>query len=389
MKQDGVFVCQTCGTKYSVEEAKKMMVEGVVDVTGSTVKIDNTAQIQNFLDLSQTAYESGNGESAFDYANKALEIAPNNSQAWIAKMKSIEYMGTFGNLRLAEVVECGKKAIAVAPKSEKGSISYEVYYYQATRSIGLLKSAIAKISDTEDVKRQYKKLSAISVIAAAKKMIEIDGKVIEIYDNVANEALNLALLIPDEVLVDFPDLAKIIGECAKQYQYETDALVEREKIYCAAFTDDALSARKSNRVLLEEKARKAEVAGAEKAAKEKAERIKKYWADHCAEKESLDSEKAGLSSQIEGLNAQISTLPEVTAVSHLEEQIDAKTKEKESLGFFKGKEKKALQAELETLNAKLADAKRAKDAVVLPINESIKKLQKRVSEIETELTKDR
>ena len=24
LKQDGVFVCQTCGTKYSVEEAKKM-----------------------------------------------------------------------------------------------------------------------------------------------------------------------------------------------------------------------------------------------------------------------------------------------------------------------------------------------------------------------------
>ena len=24
IKQDGVFVCQTCGTKYSIEEAKKM-----------------------------------------------------------------------------------------------------------------------------------------------------------------------------------------------------------------------------------------------------------------------------------------------------------------------------------------------------------------------------
>ena len=23
IKQDGVFVCQTCGTKYSIEEAKK------------------------------------------------------------------------------------------------------------------------------------------------------------------------------------------------------------------------------------------------------------------------------------------------------------------------------------------------------------------------------
>jgi len=27
VKQDGVFVCQSCSTKYSVEEAKKMMVE--------------------------------------------------------------------------------------------------------------------------------------------------------------------------------------------------------------------------------------------------------------------------------------------------------------------------------------------------------------------------
>ena len=40
IKQDGVFVCQTCGCKYSIEEAKKMMVEGTVDVSGSTVKVD-------------------------------------------------------------------------------------------------------------------------------------------------------------------------------------------------------------------------------------------------------------------------------------------------------------------------------------------------------------
>ena len=30
LKQDGVFVCQSCGTKYSVEEAKKMMIEAYV-----------------------------------------------------------------------------------------------------------------------------------------------------------------------------------------------------------------------------------------------------------------------------------------------------------------------------------------------------------------------
>lgn len=34
IKQDGVYVCQYCGTKYTVEEARKMMVEGTVDVQG-------------------------------------------------------------------------------------------------------------------------------------------------------------------------------------------------------------------------------------------------------------------------------------------------------------------------------------------------------------------
>ena len=38
IKQNGVFVCESCGCKYSVEEARKLMIEGKVDVSGSTVK---------------------------------------------------------------------------------------------------------------------------------------------------------------------------------------------------------------------------------------------------------------------------------------------------------------------------------------------------------------
>ena len=47
IKQDGVFICQSCGTKYSIEEAKKMMVEGSVEVAG-TVKIDDSSKIENY-----------------------------------------------------------------------------------------------------------------------------------------------------------------------------------------------------------------------------------------------------------------------------------------------------------------------------------------------------
>ena len=135
IKQDGVFVCQSCGCKYSIEEAKKMMVEGTVEVAG-TVKVDDSAKIENYLVLSQNAYNSGNGQSAFDYANKALEISPKNSRAWIAKMKAIEYIGTLGELKLMEVVEAGKNAVAFADEVSQKEITFEVYSYEAIRSLG-------------------------------------------------------------------------------------------------------------------------------------------------------------------------------------------------------------------------------------------------------------
>lgn len=37
VKQNGAFVCRHCGTKYSVEEAKKLMGSDTVDVSGSKV----------------------------------------------------------------------------------------------------------------------------------------------------------------------------------------------------------------------------------------------------------------------------------------------------------------------------------------------------------------
>lgn len=42
VKQDGMFVCQNCGTKYSVEEAKKLL---------GTVKVDKTEETEKLLVL--------------------------------------------------------------------------------------------------------------------------------------------------------------------------------------------------------------------------------------------------------------------------------------------------------------------------------------------------
>lgn len=66
IKQDGVFVCQYCGTKYTVEEAKKMMIDGTVDVQG-TVKVDVSDKVKNLYEIARRAKDSGNSESAAKY----------------------------------------------------------------------------------------------------------------------------------------------------------------------------------------------------------------------------------------------------------------------------------------------------------------------------------
>ena len=106
IKQDGVFVCQTCGTKYSIEEAKKMMIEGNVDVSGSTVKVDNTGSIENYYKMAESAYDSSNQKEAENYCNKIIEIDPNNYKAWLLKGRAAGWQSTLGNLRLDEAVNC-------------------------------------------------------------------------------------------------------------------------------------------------------------------------------------------------------------------------------------------------------------------------------------------
>lgn len=80
IKEDGVFVCQSCGTKYSVEEAKKMMVEGTVEVAG-TVKVDNSDELANLYQIARRAKDDNNNENAQKYYDMILVKDPNSWEA--------------------------------------------------------------------------------------------------------------------------------------------------------------------------------------------------------------------------------------------------------------------------------------------------------------------
>lgn len=80
IKEDGVFVCQSCGTRYSVEEAKKMMVEGTVEVAG-TVKVDTSDELSNLYQIARRAKDDNNGENAAKYYDMILVKDPTSWEA--------------------------------------------------------------------------------------------------------------------------------------------------------------------------------------------------------------------------------------------------------------------------------------------------------------------
>lgn len=80
IKQDGFFVCQTCGCKYSVEEAKKMMIEGIVEVQG-TVKVDKTPELSNLIKRVFSFLTSYEFTKAKEYCQKIFDIDARNKFA--------------------------------------------------------------------------------------------------------------------------------------------------------------------------------------------------------------------------------------------------------------------------------------------------------------------
>ncbi|MBE6815377.1 MAG: hypothetical protein E7522_08030 [Ruminococcaceae bacterium] len=117
IKQEGVFVCQNCGMKYSVEEAKKMMIEGTVDVQG-TVKVDDTEKVDNYMMMAKNAYESNNNKEAEEYCNKIIEINPIHSEAWLLKGTVAAWQSTGAKLRMDEFFSCIEKTFSNATDPE-------------------------------------------------------------------------------------------------------------------------------------------------------------------------------------------------------------------------------------------------------------------------------
>lgn len=83
VKQDGVYVCQNCGTKYSPDDAKKLMVE----ISGS-ISVDNSKKVENYYQLARQAREANNKEDAAKYYDLIRQESPDD---WEANFFAVYY----------------------------------------------------------------------------------------------------------------------------------------------------------------------------------------------------------------------------------------------------------------------------------------------------------
>ena len=93
VKQEDLFVCQNCGTKYSVEAARKMMIEGTVEVKGA-VKIDDSEELNRLYDAARKAKETDSWETGKKYYELILDKDPSSWEAnfYLAFCKAMSCM---------------------------------------------------------------------------------------------------------------------------------------------------------------------------------------------------------------------------------------------------------------------------------------------------------
>ena len=446
IKEDGAFVCQACGCKYSVEEAKKLILEvdGTVDIKG-TVQIDKTDNIKQYLRMAWDAKKGKNYEECEKYANKVLEIDSNNSEASLLKGSAMAWQSSLSNIRIQESNVAWKNAITNADDASIPSIAKEIKSTYVDVVVALFSSYLRRLAvstNPNDLSgplsmtlntlqmqyvlnmMQYEKevksresidenpfsdLEApfISYSTWSMRVSEQENKTLESISrnnglsSIMSTTLNLCTiachfytLIP-VMLAEKDRLAAYDKQLETQQKVKT-ALLKIGGGDAARFTESIMSTtrkeKEEHRIQYQKKQKE-----------EAKKRYDEYWNEHAEEKKALESEKEQLQNEKKELDVKLSefkkkqeAVPAMEELNKIKTEINSLYDKQSKLGIFKGKEKKALQEQID----KLEDNKKGIEKTVkqqqydlepeiMPVKNRYKEVKERIDTIGWELKKER
>ena len=361
LKDGGVFVCQSCGCKYSVEEAKKMMVEGTVDVQG-TVKVDNSEFVQKYLANARRAKEKEDWEETEKYYNMVEQNDPSNIEAI--------FYSSYGKAK-STLVEADFYKREAAFKVLQNCVSiiddnYKIENEEENKvALEQISKDILLMACSQYVYTQKK--NGYGMVVSSDKM-----KTVTLFNNLGNEFM----VACEHIAKKYPDDKK--GK--RVYFYEL-------ALKHAKFTlwNGHLASPDGYRKIVKTYQKWIDEITAECGEKAKQE----YWAEHAEEKSKLESEKAELNATLTALDAETDNLPGMSDKKYFEEQIDGLKKAKDALGLFAGKEKKAKQAEIDDFQGKLNKINASLKDSLADIDSRRKTATSRIAAIDAEFNKSR
>jgi hypothetical protein len=379
IKQDGVFVCQSCGCKYSVEEARKMMTGGPADIPDT--KPDRSPEAVNILKNADLTFADGNYTEAFDLYSQVLNFYPEDAHSILYRGVASAWQSSVRDCRASEVGKASERAIKLKHEACGDTKEFFDFCTDGMEQIAKVLNAISNMYINYHNKAMPK--TGLSITAA----IATSGVANQVRTTMQNGTV-LVCNIAVSVVTTIESLVKDYLEADDKFFSNQELIVKNAVVYrrnanmIADGSLDVIIRRIGDTANQTRRLRR------EKEEAEKRERIAQYWAAHTEEKQQMETRKNELSEFIQQAKSKIKSIP-TDGIKSLEDEKTRLTNELNSLGAFKGREKKALQANIDAVSERLNTERNTYDTARRTIEKQIYEYESEVREIDREFTKDR
>ena len=387
LKSDGVFVCQSCGTKYSIEEAKKMMVEGTVQVEG-TVKIDNTNNIDNLIKNAKVLYKDGKNNEAYKLFGDVLNIDTENYIAVVYRGLCSAWNTTVGNPQIDDAVKGVARGLEIAKKKLGETREYVEFCMEISEAMFSISIACMNLFE-KHYKNSYD--NCMNFIERSKgkvNMYNVDDYIeitkiekarSEEAESTAINGMYLTLVasnivmvkvatVKDETIYNAKDYSKL-REYVKKYMATPSQYLNKELDDYKIGLEIMLSFDKKIKNL--EKKEREEYFKEHPEEKDRLLKEIKEAKEHNKEcLKTIETSKNSIK-QIEN-EIEDSVKPLLSDIKSLDKKIEKLNDEKSSLGLFKLKDKKAIQIQINELE----EEKEKKEQKCSLEREKIRKIKK-------------
>ena len=449
MGAGGVATCEGCGMEYTADRLKEKIKEngGAVRAEVPAAPVDNSPLVDNYLSMAKTAMDANNNAEAESYANKVIEVQPRHAEAWLIKGTAAGWQTTGRKNRYPESILAWINAYNFASEEEKPTISQGIKTdaenighaivkmecnsfasFQSEDNKNDITNALSMVEKQLDTLKEkteievytsaFKTILARAVNTAAvngsndadndfgtersgqtkykwDKYTDAQDRCLELLDKAYDLSSDDNLC--HTISKNYIEIGKAVRDSCS-YKYQSGGYYGQEYSFTASAKQsrtETISEWEKKRDKHDPAKRKAnskkalELYNSGLADKEKKAAIEKYWAEHADEKAALEQERKELGDKSSQLNRDLKNNADENAAKKLGKEISDTQTHMNSLGLFKGKEKKALAAKIEELTAQKSHHESLWLAEKKRIEGELKKISDRQNAINGEFTKDR